>query len=132
MLRKSQFCRKAFGLDEREDVIQNYSCNWVKTVGTPCNMYITQNYVCVASKVGSSQLKVPFRDVTAVRDARSIGVIPNAVEVSTKAESYWFNGFYPPHGATRLLRPLGQPPPLFLVFDVALEGCDDEKERARS
>jgi hypothetical protein len=120
-------CRRLFNLPDTEDVIQNYSCLWGGGKG---KLYITQNNLCWASALTSRTEKIPLRKVKSIVAARSLGLVSNAIDVTSDNEQYHFSGFVHRDEALNLMLHLWKHPPTFI--SLGFESRDETNGRESS
>lgn len=117
MRAKNEEARATFELSDTERVVQNYSCT---KGGSPSTLWITYNFICISSKVGSAAEKFPFRIITDIRKARSAGIFTAAIDIKTEEQEYNLGNFVHRDECFFLLMHLWRHPPQFLVFHEKL------------
>nr|KAG5706742.1 hypothetical protein BaRGS_007245 [Batillaria attramentaria] len=114
---RSEDFRKTFkDVPNEERLIVDYSCAMQKDILVQGRMYISQNWICFYANIfrwetvvlasshvrpesRSSQgklllkLTIPCRDITAITKERTARVIPNAIQITTTTEKYFFTSF---------------------------------------
>lgn len=88
--------RKVFKtLPENERLVADYSCALQKDILVHGRMYVTENWICFYANIfrWETVLTVPLKDVTAITKERTIRFIPNAIQVTTATEKYFFASF---------------------------------------
>ncbi|EFA83596.1 hypothetical protein PPL_02662 [Heterostelium album PN500] len=56
-------------------------------------LYISQQHVSYAPKLGSTQIIIPIKDITNISKKYSVYLFPNAIEVCTSTQKYFFSAF---------------------------------------
>lgn len=90
---KSEDFRKIFKDVYREDrLLVDYSCALQKEILVQGRMYITQNWVCFYANIFTWEtlLAIPCKEITSVTKEKTARVIPNAIQITTDKEKYFF------------------------------------------
>ncbi|XP_071853799.1 protein Aster-B-like [Apostichopus japonicus] len=98
--------RKVFKtLPENERLVADYSCALQKDILVHGRMYVTENWICFYANIfrWETVLTVRIKDVAAITKERTIRFIPNAIQVSTATEKYFFASFMSRDKAFHLL-----------------------------
>ncbi|XP_076457671.1 protein Aster-B-like [Babylonia areolata] len=93
---RSEDFRKTFkDIPKDERLIVEYSCALQKDILVQGRMYISQNWVCFYANIfrWETLLTIPCRDITAVTKEKTARVIPNAIQITTATEKYFFTSF---------------------------------------
>lgn len=79
--------------DER--LIVDYSCAMQKDILVHGRMFLTQNWVCFYANIfrWETVLTVPCKEITAITKEKTARVIPNAIQIATDKEKYFFTSF---------------------------------------
>ena len=95
--------RKLFKLPDDEVLIEEYLCALYKKILLQGRMYLFRNYVCFYSNVFGYQKNkvIPLKDVTIVRRAYTVKVVPNAIEIVCNGKCEFFTSFIFPDRAYR-------------------------------
>ncbi len=95
--------RKLFKLPDDEVLIEEYLCALYKKILLQGRMYPFRNYVCFYSNVFGYQKNkvIPLKDVTIVRRAYTVKVVPNAIEIVCNGKCEFFTSFIFPDRAYR-------------------------------
>ena len=95
--------RKLFKLPDDEVLIEEYLCALYKKILLQGRMYLFRNYVCFYSNVFGYQKNkvIPLKDVTIVRRAYTVKVVPNAIEIVRNGKCEFFTSFIFPDRAYR-------------------------------
>ncbi|XP_061165219.1 protein Aster-B-like [Saccostrea echinata] len=90
---KSEDFRKIFKDVNREDrLLVDYSCALQKEILVQGRMYITQNWVCFYANIFTWEtlLAIPCKEITSITKEKTARVIPNAIQIQTEREKYFF------------------------------------------
>nr|XP_022324315.1 GRAM domain-containing protein 1B-like isoform X4 [Crassostrea virginica] len=90
---KSEDFRKIFKDVNREDrLLVDYSCALQKEILVQGRMYITQNWVCFYANIFTWEtlLAIPCKEITSITKEKTARVIPNAIQITTEREKYFF------------------------------------------
>ena len=88
--------RKNFpGLPHNEMLIGDYSCALQKDILVHGRIYITTNYLCFYANIFRWETVevIPWKQVTAMTKEKTALVIPNAVQICTGSDKYFFTSF---------------------------------------
>ena len=90
-----------FNLPPDEVVVDEFLCALYKKILLQGRMYLFENYVCFYSNVfGYQKHKViPLKNVTIVRRAKTVKVVPNAIEIVWNGKCEFFTSFLTPDSA---------------------------------
>eukprot|EP01027_Heterolobosea_sp_BB2_P025509 GEZU01039148.1.p1 GENE.GEZU01039148.1~~GEZU01039148.1.p1 ORF type:complete len:1014 (-),score=252.34 GEZU01039148.1:13-3054(-) len=83
---------RMFKLPPDEKVVEDFSCAYYKRMIYQGRMYISQNYVCFNSNlvVLKAAIVIDFKDIVAIDRKSTALFVPNAIEIITKDNSYFF------------------------------------------
>lgn len=93
---RSEDFRKTFkDIPKDERLIVEYSCALQKDILVQGRMYISQNWVCFYANIfrWETLLTIPCREITAITKEKTARVIPNAIQITTSTEKYFFTSF---------------------------------------
>ncbi|GAM21889.1 hypothetical protein SAMD00019534_050640 [Acytostelium subglobosum LB1] len=77
-----------------EKLIEEYSCSYNEGGSVSIGrLYISQHHVSYAPKIGSTQIVVPIKDITNISKKYSVYLFPNAIEINTNSQRYFFSAF---------------------------------------
>ena len=94
--------RKLFKLPDDEVLIEEYLCALYKKILLQGRMYLFRNYVLYSNVFGYQKNKVILlKDVTIVRRAYTVKVVPNAIEIVCNGKCEFFTPFIFPDRAYR-------------------------------
>eukprot|EP00736_Rhodelphis_marinus_P013344 Rmarinus@m.9744 len=86
--------QELFDLPVSEFVLDYFSC---ASQGLHGFLYLTQSFVCFDSVLfagGDNRLRLPLREIKALRKARTVGIFDTAIEITMRTdEVYRFSGF---------------------------------------
>ncbi|XP_006814226.1 protein Aster-B-like, partial [Saccoglossus kowalevskii] len=94
---KCEDFRKIFGkhIPDTERLVVDYSCALQKDILVHGRLYLTQNWLCFYANIfrWETLITVKCKDVTAITKERTARVIPNAIQLCTHTEKYFFTSF---------------------------------------
>ncbi|XP_071959231.1 protein Aster-B-like isoform X3 [Antedon mediterranea] len=93
--RCEEFQKLFKGIPDTERLTVDYSCALQKEILVHGRMYVTQNYLCFYANIfkWETTLTIQLKDITAVTKERTVRFIPNALQVTTATEKYFFTSF---------------------------------------
>merc|ERR1711879_806485 len=73
---KNMLVRKLFHLPERERIVQDYHCGYVKGKILPIQgrLWITFNYVLFESHLKTQHIQIPFAKITDIKFQKFLGI----------------------------------------------------------
>ncbi|KAL9964996.1 hypothetical protein ACROYT_G028719 [Oculina patagonica] len=82
-------------LPESEQLIVDYSCALQRDILVHGRLYISQNWLCFYANIFGWETFVTIQctEITSIRKEKTALVIPNAVQVCTESEKYFFASF---------------------------------------
>ncbi|CAG2199729.1 Protein Aster-A [Mytilus edulis] len=93
---RSEDFRKFFkDLPNDERLIVDYSCALQRDILVHGRMYITQNWICFYANIfrWETVLTITAKEISAVTKEKTARVIPNAIQVTTNKDKYFFTSF---------------------------------------
>ncbi|KAI9137672.1 GRAM domain-containing protein, partial [Paraphysoderma sedebokerense] len=80
---------------DQEFLIEDFSCALQKEILVQGRLYVSENHICFhASILGwITTVMVPFSDVIAIEKRVTALIFPNAIEVITERQKYFFASF---------------------------------------
>lgn len=83
------------GLPHNEMLIGDYSCALQKDILVHGRVYITTNYLCFYANIfrWETAVIIAWKEVTAMTKEKTALVIPNAVQICTGSDKYFFTSF---------------------------------------
>ncbi|KAH3699221.1 hypothetical protein DPMN_074177 [Dreissena polymorpha] len=93
--RSEDFKKQFKDIPSEERLIVDYSCALQKEILVHGRMFLTQNCICFYANIfrWETVVTIPLREVTAITKEKTARVIPNAVQVSTDRDRYFFTSF---------------------------------------
>ncbi|BFZ13804.1 hypothetical protein BsWGS_16843 [Bradybaena similaris] len=93
--RSEDFRRMFKDVPKDERLIVDYSCALQKDILVQGRMYISQNWICFYAKIFNweTMLMIPCKEITAITKEKTARVIPNAIQITTEKERYFFTSF---------------------------------------
>ncbi|XP_072254526.1 protein Aster-C isoform X1 [Pyxicephalus adspersus] len=93
---RSEEFRKLFkDLPENEKLIVDYACALQKDILLQGRLYLSESWICFHSNIfrWETTICLPLRDVTSMTKEKTARLIPNAIQISTESEKYFFTSF---------------------------------------
>lgn len=93
---RSEDFRKFFkDLPNDERLIVDYSCALQRDILVHGRMYITQNWICFYANIfrWETVLTITAKEISAVTKEKTARVIPNAIQITTNKDKYFFTSF---------------------------------------
>ncbi|CAM6091243.1 unnamed protein product [Calypogeia fissa] len=102
---KSEEYRQLFHLPPEEALVEDFNCALQKKILLQGHMYLFERYVCFYSNIFGYEKKkvIPLKDITCVRKAKTAGVFPNAIEITSWGKKHFFASFLSRDEAYRLI-----------------------------
>ncbi|KAL4229245.1 Protein Aster-B [Mactra antiquata] len=93
--RSEDFKRQFKEIPTDERLIVDYSCALQKEILVHGRMFVTQNWICFYANIfrWETVVTIPTKDILAITKEKTARVIPNAVQVTTDKEKYFFTSF---------------------------------------
>ncbi|XP_025101004.1 GRAM domain-containing protein 1B-like isoform X1 [Pomacea canaliculata] len=93
--RSDDFKKTFKDIPKEERLIVDYSCAMQKDILVQGRMYISQNWICFYANIfrWETVLTIPCKDITAITKEKTARVIPNAIQITTTTERYFFTSF---------------------------------------
>ncbi|XP_052804173.1 protein Aster-B-like isoform X2 [Mya arenaria] len=93
--RSEDFKRQFKEIPPDERLICDYSCALQKEILVHGRMFVTQNWICFYANIfrWETIVTIPIKDVSALTKEKTARVIPNALQVTTDREKYFFTSF---------------------------------------
>lgn len=93
--RSEDFRRFFKDLPHDERLIVDYSCALQKDILVHGRMYITQNWICFYANIfrWETVLTITAKDISAVTKEKTARVIPNAIQITTNKDKFFFTSF---------------------------------------
>ncbi|KAI1891216.1 hypothetical protein AGOR_G00141500 [Albula goreensis] len=92
--RSEEFRRLFKDLPESEQLIVDYTCALQRDILLQGRLYLTENFLCFHSNVfRGTKIVVSWMDVKSMSREKTARLIPNAVQISTDGEKFFFSSF---------------------------------------
>lgn len=93
--RSEDFKRQFKDIPTDERLICDYSCALQKEILVHGRMFVTQNWICFYANIfrWETIVTIPTKDILAITKEKTARVIPNAIQVSTEKDKYFFTSF---------------------------------------
>ncbi|CAG0897317.1 unnamed protein product [Darwinula stevensoni] len=87
--------QRIFSLPQDERLLVDYSCALQREILIQGRLYISQNYICFYANIfrWETLVSIQCKDVRAITKERTARFIPNAIQVCTDNEKYFFTSF---------------------------------------
>jgi len=90
---ETQFLQYFGHIDER--LLDHFSCSLVSKILRPGWMYLSDNYLCFYSRMMSTKISVPFKDITGLkRESSTLGILQNLIRVTSKSGEWVFTTLF--------------------------------------
>ncbi|CAL8111389.1 unnamed protein product [Orchesella dallaii] len=111
----------------KERLIVDYSCALQKEILLQGRMYVSQNYVSFYANIfgWETQTSISFKEIESITKEKTALIIPNAIQISTMTEKFFFSSFVTRDTTYVMLFKLWQSA---LLEDVSLAGHMSKKE----
>ncbi|XP_055958591.1 protein Aster-B [Patella vulgata] len=93
---RSEDFHKLFKDVPKDDrLVVDYSCALQKDILVQGRMYLSQNWICFYANIfrWETVLTIPCSEIVAITKEKTARVIPNAIQVTTEKEKYFFTSF---------------------------------------
>lgn len=93
---RSEDFKKIFkDIPNDERLIVDYSCALQKDILVHGRMFISQNWVCFYANIfrWETVLTIPCKDICAITKEKTARVIPNAIQIASEKDKYFFTSF---------------------------------------
>ncbi|XP_063302471.1 protein Aster-C isoform X2 [Pelobates fuscus] len=93
--RSEEFRRLFKELPENDKLIVDYACALQKDILLQGRVYLSENCVCFHSNIfrWETSICLNLRDITSMTKEKTARLIPNAIQISTENEKYFFTSF---------------------------------------
>ncbi|XP_044494527.1 protein VASCULAR ASSOCIATED DEATH 1, chloroplastic-like [Mangifera indica] len=105
---RSEEYRQLFRLPSDEVLVQDFNCAFQESILLQGHMYLFVHYICFYSNIFGFETKkiIPFNEITIVRQAKTAGIFPNAIEIFAGGRKYFFASFLSRDEAFKLINDL--------------------------
>ncbi|XP_072049872.1 protein Aster-B-like [Amphiura filiformis] len=93
---KCEEFKKTFkNIPVNERLVVDYSCALQKDILVQGRMYVTEEWLCFYANIfkWETLLTIKLKEITAITKERTIRFIPNAIQITTEGEKYFFTSF---------------------------------------
>ncbi|KAF5270412.1 hypothetical protein FQR65_LT05600 [Abscondita terminalis] len=93
---KSEDFKRIFReVPDDERLVVDYSCAIQKEILVHGRLYASQNFLCFFASIfgWETNVTVKWKDVSAITKEKTALIIPNAIQINTKSEKYFFTSF---------------------------------------
>ncbi|XP_077149806.1 protein Aster-C isoform X2 [Ranitomeya variabilis] len=93
--RSEEFRRLFKDLPESERLIVDYACALQKDILLQGRLYLCENWICFHSNIfgWETSICILLREVTSMTKEKTARLIPNAIQISTENEKFFFTSF---------------------------------------
>ncbi|KAH0625029.1 hypothetical protein JD844_033047 [Phrynosoma platyrhinos] len=80
---------------ERLDEIQDYACALQKDILLQGRLYLSENWLCFYSNIfrWETTISIALKDITFMTKEKTARLIPNAIQIATEGEKFFFTSF---------------------------------------
>ncbi|XP_071995042.1 protein Aster-C isoform X2 [Engystomops pustulosus] len=93
--RSEEFRRLFKDLPESEKLIVDYACALQKDILLQGRLYLSESWICFHSNIfrWETSICISLREVTSMTKEKTARLIPNAIQISTENEKFFFTSF---------------------------------------
>ncbi|CAM4430310.1 protein Aster-C isoform X1 [Caretta caretta] len=93
--RSEEFKRQFSHLPDLERLIVDYACALQKDILLQGRMYLSENWLCFHSNIfrWETTISIALKDITFVTKEKTARLIPNAIQIVTEGEKFFFTSF---------------------------------------
>ncbi|XP_058685912.1 protein Aster-C isoform X3 [Poecile atricapillus] len=93
--RSEEFKRQFSHLPESERLIVDYACALQKDILLQGRLYLSENWLCFHSNIfrWETTISIALKDITFMTKEKTARLIPNAIQIATKGEKFFFTSF---------------------------------------
>nr|XP_056714143.1 protein Aster-C [Euleptes europaea] len=93
--RNEEFKRQFSHLPDLERLVVDYACALQKDILLQGRLYISENWLCFYSNIfrWETMISIALKDITFMTKEKTARLIPNAIQVATEGEKYFFTSF---------------------------------------
>ncbi|XP_019404331.1 PREDICTED: GRAM domain-containing protein 1C isoform X2 [Crocodylus porosus] len=93
--RSEEFKRQFSHLPDLERLIVDYACALQKDIFLQGRLYLSENWLCFHSNIfrWETTISIALKDITFMTKEKTARLIPNAIQIATKGEKFFFTSF---------------------------------------
>ncbi|XP_063999347.1 protein Aster-C isoform X2 [Pogoniulus pusillus] len=93
--RSEEFKRQFSHLPDSERLIVDYACALQKDILLQGRLYLSENWLCFHSNIfrWETTISIALKDITFMTKEKTARLIPNAIQIATKGEKFFFTSF---------------------------------------
>ncbi|KAM8821179.1 protein Aster-C [Eudromia elegans] len=93
--RSEEFKRQFSHLPESERLVVDYACALQKDILLQGRLYLSENWLCFHSNIfrWETTISIALKDITFMTKEKTARLIPNAIQIATKGEKFFFTSF---------------------------------------
>ncbi|XP_037243508.1 protein Aster-C isoform X2 [Falco rusticolus] len=93
--RSEEFKRQFSHLPDSERLIVDYACALQKDILLQGRLYLSENWLCFHSNIfrWETTITIALKDITFMTKEKTARLIPNAIQIATKGEKFFFTSF---------------------------------------
>uniref|UniRef100_A0A803V7B9 Queuine tRNA-ribosyltransferase accessory subunit 2 n=1 Tax=Ficedula albicollis TaxID=59894 RepID=A0A803V7B9_FICAL len=93
--RSEEFKRQFSHLPDSEKLIVDYACALQKDILLQGRLYLSENWLCFHSNIfrWETTISIALKDITFMTKEKTARLIPNAIQIATKGEKFFFTSF---------------------------------------
>ncbi|XP_074157326.1 protein Aster-C isoform X1 [Sminthopsis crassicaudata] len=93
--RNEEFKRQFSHLPESERLVVDYACALQKDILLQGRLYLSENWLCFHSNIfrWETTISIALKDITFMTKEKTARLIPNAIQIVTESEKFFFTSF---------------------------------------
>ncbi|XP_025938346.1 GRAM domain-containing protein 1C isoform X2 [Apteryx rowi] len=93
--RSEEFKRQFSHLPDSERLVVDYACALQKDILLQGRLYLSENWLCFHSNIfrWETTISIALKDITFMTKEKTARLIPNAIQIATKGEKFFFTSF---------------------------------------
>ncbi|XP_044526022.1 protein Aster-C [Gracilinanus agilis] len=93
--RNEEFKRQFSHLPESERLVVDYACALQKDILLQGRLYLSENWLCFHSNIfrWETTISIALKDITFMTKEKTARLIPNAIQIITESEKFFFTSF---------------------------------------
>nr|XP_033797833.1 protein Aster-C isoform X1 [Geotrypetes seraphini] len=93
--RSEEFKKQFRDLPDSERLIVDYACALQKDILLQGRLYLSENWLCFHSNIfrWETSMTITLKDITSMTKEKTARLIPNAIQISTENEKFFFTSF---------------------------------------
>uniref|UniRef100_A0A8C6VSD9 GRAM domain containing 1C n=1 Tax=Naja naja TaxID=35670 RepID=A0A8C6VSD9_NAJNA len=93
--RNEEFKKQFSHLPDLERLIVDYACALQKDILLQGRLYLSENWICFYSNIfrWETMISIALKDITFMTKEKTARLIPNAIQIATEGEKFFFTSF---------------------------------------